>query len=348
MKHFQVLAFTLFSVLVELSTSFSPIHNHYQRTSSLSLTQDEYLALEGITSTSTSTSDNNFEGTSTSVNFAMDPRSEEASQLTTKLGLTPHQHKQLIKLADLIVEWNAQINLISRRDCSPSVVFGRHILPSLAMLSMDHKLEGRVIDVGTGGGFPGLPLAIALPDVDFLLVDSVGKKLKVVEEIAGALALDNVFTHHGRVEDMVDDVLVGRKHRNSYDICVGRSVTSIPRFCFWIKDLLNDNGKLVYIIGGEVEEEILTKTQADIKIDDLLDQEGASDKRILVFNQAHVKAIAKNSGEVKQFRGAVSSRKGPNPSKAKKTKGAWAKRDNAAPKQRGLENFKRYGYGPDQ
>jgi 16S rRNA (guanine527-N7)-methyltransferase len=293
--------------------------------------------------------DVNSDGQSTSVNFAMDPDSEEARNVVVhKLGLTEQQLKQLSQLAQLVVGWNERINLISRRDCSVEVVFGRHILPSLGLLKVtDSSWQPgtKVVDVGTGGGFPGLPLAIALPNVNFLLVDSVGKKLKVVEEIADTLALDNLSTHNGRAEEMAENSPI--KHRNAYDVCVGRSVTTIPRFCFWIQDLLKcskgegDEGKLMYIIGGDIEREILDQTLADESIEELLGQPGASDKRILVFDQPRVQAIANHSGEVNQqgrtHRGGGVNRQN------KKAKGAWTKRDNATPKQRGYDDFQRYG-----
>jgi len=170
----------------------------------------------------------------------------------------------------------------------------------------------------------------------------------VVQEVADRLDLDNLWTHHGRAEEMVDDVLEGRKHKHAYDVCVGRSVTSIPKFCFWIQELLkkqdkdSEAGKLMYIIGGDIEQEILSKTEQDVWIEELLDQPGASDKRILVLAQNEVKAIAKASGEVKRKSSRTTSRTNKPQQQNRVAKGAWAKRDNAAPKQRGYENFKRY------
>lgn len=293
---------------------------------------------------------------STSLDFALDPYSIDAEEIIQNgLGLSKRQHDKLAKLSELIFDWNQRINLISRRDCTVEVVFGRHVLPSLALLSMDSPFQDgfKVVDVGTGGGFPGLPLAIACPTVDFLLVDSVGKKLNVIEEIAETLSLDNVFTHHGRAEEMVD--IIASKHRNAYDVCVGRSVTSIPKFCFWIQDLLREaetneseeeSGKLMYIIGGEIEEEILLKTESSPAINDLLQKEGVSDKKILVFSQPDVCEIAELSGEKKKIRKRPidPNAKSNKNQRKKKTKGAWTKRDNSVPKQRGYENFKRYGY----
>ncbi len=314
-------------------------------------------------------------GTSTSMDFAVDPSSDEAKSITASLGISPEQHNMLAKHAKLIVEWNGRLNLISRKDCNVDVVFGRHILPSVALAGLpdfprkeneddtsDVNTRAKIVDVGTGGGFPGVPLAIIYPDVDFLLVDSVGKKLKAIDEMVAELGLTNVQTHHGRAEEIVDDPLQGRKHKNAYDICVGRSVSALPRFCFWIQDLLkkkknknqgNDDGagRLVYIIGGEVEKNVVSRAIADVEIDDLLECEGASDKRVLIIPSSDVLNIAKESGEKKQKRGnrkknnrpTNNRNKGDDDGGFRKSKGKWTQRDNAAPKQRGYENFKRYG-----
>jgi len=130
--------------------------------------------------------ENNFNPSPT---FAVDPNSNEAHDLLKKIGITDTaQQEQLKLLATLVVEWNERLNLISRKGCTVDVVFGRHILPSIALASLPELLDGndsdskdsrrRVLDVGTGGGFPGVPLAIIFPYVDFLLVDSVGKKIE--------------------------------------------------------------------------------------------------------------------------------------------------------------------------
>jgi len=151
---------------------------------------------------------------SSSLSFAIDPTSETAKRIVSeKLQLSSEQYQQLAELAVLVNDWNSHVNLISRKDCSRDVIFGRHILPSLAPLAILNNDDNndspltlsagqRVCDVGTGGGFPGIPLAIARPDVDFLLIDSVGKKIKVVQDIADQLGLNNVKTYHGRAESV--------------------------------------------------------------------------------------------------------------------------------------------------
>lgn len=277
-----------------------------------------------------------------SVDFALDPDSEEARSITERMGLAEKQHSQLSRLAELVVECNQYINLVSRRDCSVPVVFGRHVLPSIALLQssgIDDWNGLNVIDVGTGGGFPGLPLSILLPETHFMLVDSVGKKLKAVEEMANELGLQNVRVHHGRAEEMVDDELEGLRHKEAYDVCVGRSVAALPKFCFWIQELLKpESGRLVYIIGGDIESFLLSQAESDVAIDAVLEQDGASDKRILIFPQEAVASIAAESGEVKRKRGKPRKRVERSKQRAK---GQWAKRDNK-PRQRGYDKFKRY------
>mmetsp|Transcript_25626 Transcript_25626/g.38301 ORF Transcript_25626/g.38301 Transcript_25626/m.38301 type:complete len:379 (-) Transcript_25626:221-1357(-) len=305
-------------------------------------------------------------GGSTSLEYALDPKSAEARELLLgKLGISEEAYAKLEDLAELVVEWNGRLNLISRKDCTLEVVFGRHILPSVALIGMqgwrengeicsifeeqigsERKLD--VIDVGTGGGFPGLPLAIVLPQVNFLLVDSVGKKLRAVEEMVEELGLDNCVTYHGRAEEMTD---LNPDYRSKFDVCVGRSVAALPKFCFWISELLKkDTGSLLYIIGGELEEMVQDSTLAEVEISSILggDKE-YSDKKAILFGQPDVTMIADASGEKKIKRGLPGNnkkkkrQKNPNDTqKVKLVKGAWAKRDNSAPKQRGAENFRRF------
>ena len=261
------------------------------------------------------------------------------------------------------------------RECAfrkVDVVFGRHVLPSAALCALkelspggndddgvdegekEGGRRGKIVDVGTGGGFPGLPLAICRPELDFLLVDSVGKKLKAVEAMAEELGLDNVRVHHGRVEEMVDDD--PRMHRGAYDLCLGRSVTALPKFCFWVSDLIrkgngggNDGasgkeGSLLYIIGGDVEESVISCVQNEVSLDDLLGCPRSSDKRALVLGARDVADIAKKSGETKKIRGTAKARPKSNPRKKRReAKGQWtSKKGDDTPKQRGYENFKRY------
>jgi 16S rRNA (guanine527-N7)-methyltransferase len=266
----------------------------------------------------------------------MNPTSDEARRIIRdQLGLSLSQYKQLAALAVLVVDWNEKINLVSRKDCTPDVVFGRHILPSLAACKAGViQDKTHIVDVGTGGGFPGLPLAIAYPDCEFLLVDSVGKKLTAVQDMADQLGLENVQTHHGRAE-----LLQSQK----YDVCVGRSVAAIPTYCFWIQKLLKKgSGKLLYMIGGDIEETILRQAEMDQTIDDLMECPGASDKRVLIFPQAAVASIANASGEKIRVQDLSIAGKRKSNNKVKPAKGEWKKRDHTAPKPRGYENFKRF------
>ena len=280
---------------------------------------------------------------STSLSFALDPESEEAYEITSKLGIDKNYHEKLVQLSRLVVEWNERLNLISRKDCTLEVVFGRHVLPSIAIAGIQGITladQKRIVDVGTGGGFPGLPLAILNPEVQFLLVDSVGKKLTAVQEMADELGLTNIQTHHGRAEELVVE--------QKFDICVGRSVTAMPRFCFWIQDLLQPKtGKLIYIIGGDIEENVLNRVEQDISIHDILQTSDGqssllSDKRTLVLQANDVVQIAKESGEKKQIIGKPKNKKKKVQRKNNTAKGHWAQKNNSTPKNRGYENFKRF------
>mmetsp|Transcript_907 Transcript_907/g.1170 ORF Transcript_907/g.1170 Transcript_907/m.1170 type:complete len:379 (-) Transcript_907:277-1413(-) len=278
--------------------------------------------------------------------FSLDPVTSEAQHITSQLGITPDQHELLVQLSSLVVSWNKKINLVSRKDCTESVVFGRHILPSIALhsslLSSSQVSFGNgknIVDVGTGGGFPGLPLAVLYPESKFLLVDAVKKKLTVVEDMARELGLENVSVYHGRVEEMAK-----QEHWGKYDVCLGRSVTSLPKFCFWVQHLLKEQGgRLVYIIGGEVEDIVEERVTMSVPLNELLRDESISDKRALILEAVNVTAVAKESGEKPVKRGTP--RKKPKNIIRKgnqRAKGEWAKKDNSVPKQRGYENFKRY------
>jgi len=275
-------------------------------------------------------------------NFNLQPGSSDAQHVTSRIGLTSSQHDKLSQLASLIVSWNKNINLISRKDCNEGVVFGRHIVPSLALSLLPSNPFSRpatkVMDVGTGGGFPGLPLAILFPETDFLLVDSVGKKVGVVSDIAQELGLENVHTYNGRVEEMVG---LDSAHKGGYDVCIGRSVAALPKFCFWVTDLLKKGeGKIVYIIGGDVEPDVLSKCEVDVSIDDLLCVKGSSDKNALVFDDAAVSLIAGESGEKKKNVKPASIKKKNPRKKNKKPKGEWSRGEDS--KQRGYDNFQRF------
>lgn len=169
------------------------------------------------------------------------------------LPVTESQHALLTQYGAQLLEWNARINLISRKD--QEQLWRNHILHSLAALThLPIPREGRIIDIGSGGGLPGIPLAIMLPEVRFLLVDSVGKKIRAVGEMAAALGLDNVTIIHGRVED---DVVL-RDHAATADVVTARAVTRLEALVRWARPLLRKDGprRLLVWKGGDLREEI--------------------------------------------------------------------------------------------
>jgi 16S rRNA (guanine527-N7)-methyltransferase len=164
--------------------------------------------------------------------------------------ITEHQTKQFEQLYDLYLLWNAQINVISRKDTE--LLFEHHVLHSLGIAKvMAFKSGTKILDVGTGGGFPGIPLAILFPESTFHLVDSIGKKIKVVNEVSAAIGLTNLTAQHERAEKIND----------KYHFIVSRAVTAFPEFYNWVnhkilKDNFNDlaNG-ILYLKGGDLQVE---------------------------------------------------------------------------------------------
>jgi 16S rRNA (guanine527-N7)-methyltransferase len=166
-------------------------------------------------------------------------------------SLTVQQLQQFDRLPELYNFWNSQINVISRKDID--LLFERHILHSLGIAKIMPFLPGeKVLDVGTGGGFPGIPLAILFPDTLFYLVDSIGKKIKVVEEVAKAIGLTNVIARHQRAEEA----------NEKFDFILSRAVTRLSDFYPWIQGKFNKLSKnslpngVLYLKGGDLTEEI--------------------------------------------------------------------------------------------
>lgn len=261
----------------------------------------------------------------------IDPYSTTARTLcTTRLGLSDLQFNQCQEFCDAIVEWNTRINLVSRKDCTEAVIFTRHVLPSLCTASHDETSllippGSSVLDVGTGGGFPGIPLAIQYPDAQFLLLDSVGKKLKAVADIAQHLP-NIVGTHHGRVEEMDEHA--------SFDVVTGRAVTALPQFCAWTHPVLKENGRVLYWTGGSsIEEEDLCEEV--ISVADVLGVHH-DDKKILVLSK---EAVQQLGAGITVQRSLPQKKKQGRKSKAR-LKGAWKPKDE--PRQRGYENFRRF------
>ena len=171
-------------------------------------------------------------------------------------NLSATQQQQLQQLLPLYTFWNAQINVVSRKDID--LLMERHVLHSLAIAKIvDFQKGTKIMDVGTGGGFPGIPLAILYPDVDFLLIDSIAKKIKVVNEVAQSLGLKNVKAVHDRAENVTQ----------KFDFIVSRAVTKMPTFINWVKDKIDPiyinefpNG-ILYLKGGDLTEELSTVKQ---------------------------------------------------------------------------------------
>lgn len=166
-------------------------------------------------------------------------------------SLTPQQLQQFNRLPELYTFWNSQINVISRKDIDQ--LYERHVLHSLGIAKILSFLPGeKVLDVGTGGGFPGIPLAIMFPETKFYLVDSIGKKIKVMQEVAKALGLNNVTAAHQRAEQVNDQ----------FDFVVSRAVTRLKEFYPWVKHKFNRHSKnklpngILYLKGGDLAEEI--------------------------------------------------------------------------------------------
>jgi len=174
-------------------------------------------------------------------------------------NLTETQIEQFSKLQELYQDWNLKINVVSRKDIDE--LYLRHVLHSLGIAKViAFKNGSKVLDVGTGGGFPGIPLAILFPETQFHLVDSIGKKIKVVDEVVAGLGLTNVKTTNGRVEEVKD----------TYDFIVSRAVAQMETFVGWTKgriakkqnhDLKNG---ILYLKGGDLSEELQKYTSATI------------------------------------------------------------------------------------
>ena len=164
--------------------------------------------------------------------------------------LNETQRSQFEQLQPLYAEWNAQINVISRKDFPD--FYEHHVLHSLAIAKLISFTSGtKILDVGTGGGFPGIPLAIYFPQTQFHLVDSIGKKIKVVNNVIESLGLQNVTAQQIRAEELTD----------KYDFVVSRAVTRLPEFVPWVRKNIAQkqinslpNG-IIYLKGGDLQEE---------------------------------------------------------------------------------------------
>lgn len=192
-------------------------------------------------------------------------------------NLSETQLEQFSKLQELYQDWNLKINVVSRKDIDE--LYLRHVLHSLGIAKvMEFKAGAKVMDVGTGGGFPGIPLAILFPETQFHLVDSIGKKIKVVNEVAEGLGLQNVKTTHGRVEE-VDD---------TYDFIVSRAVAQMETFHRWVKNKVHKkqnhtlkNG-ILYLKGGDLSEELANFPKATIyNLPDFFEEDFFETKKVV-------------------------------------------------------------------
>ena len=177
--------------------------------------------------------------------------------------LDQDQIEKLTALKALYSDWNQKINVISRKDMDD--FYERHVLHSLSIAKVIQFADGsKVLDVGTGGGFPGIPLAILFPEVHFHLVDSIGKKIKVVNEVKTALKLQNVTAEQKRAEEV----------KGQYDFIVSRAVTRLSNFLPWVKGKVKkgENSSLpngmLFIKGGDLKEEI-SEVKLKVKQDEL-------------------------------------------------------------------------------
>ncbi len=194
-------------------------------------------------------------------------------------GFTEKQKEQLAALQEVYTFWNNQINVISRKDTD--ALYEKHVLHSLAIVPVCEFLPGmNIIDIGTGGGFPGIPLAIFYPETEFLLVDSIGKKIKVVHEVAKAIGLKNITTLNARAETA---------KQNNFDFAVSRAVAPLSELWKWAKPLIRKgkntdlaNG-LICLKGGDLSLEI---SQSDTRpslwdIEDFFEEEHFKEKFVV-------------------------------------------------------------------
>jgi 16S rRNA (guanine527-N7)-methyltransferase len=191
--------------------------------------------------------------------------------------LTPHQLDQFQAMQALYKDWNLKINVVSRKDIEE--LYLRHVLHSLGIAKIQKFNPGaKILDVGTGGGFPGIPLAILFPESQFHLVDSIGKKIKVVDEVVEGLQLKNVKTTNSRVEEI----------KGEYDFIISRAVAVMPSFVSWVKsktakssnhDLKNG---ILYLKGGDLSEELKTyKTASIYDLTDYFEEEFFETKKVV-------------------------------------------------------------------
>lgn len=197
-------------------------------------------------------------------------------------NLTDQQKSQFQQLETLYKEWNEKINVISRKDIDE--FYERHVLHSLGIAKIMEFADGtKVLDIGTGGGFPGIPLAILFPNVEFTLVDSIGKKITVVNAVAESLGLKNVKAYHERAE----------KIKDKFHFVVSRAVTQMPVFLLWLKGKFEKeqfnpkhNGVL-YLKGGDLGEELAGIKCEIYHLKDQFEEEFFDTKKVVYLSKGN-------------------------------------------------------------
>lgn len=205
-------------------------------------------------------------------------------------GLTKLQQEQFRLLGELYQDWNKKINVVSRKDIDELYI--RHVLHSLGIAKvMTFQPGTRILDVGTGGGFPGIPLAILFPEIHVTMVDAIGKKIRVVQEVVEGLGLSNTRALHTRVEDLEEQ----------FDFIVSRAVAAMPTFVHWVKGKISKQSEhplkngILYLKGGDLTQELKTYRNAKIyNLSNYFSEEFFETKKVVYLPlkfQGHLNAI---------------------------------------------------------
>ncbi len=196
--------------------------------------------------------------------------------------ISEKQQEQFAKLEELYKEWNEKINVISRKDTDS--LYEKHVLHSLGIAKVMKFAPGtKVLDIGTGGGFPGIPLAILFPEVQFTLIDSIGKKITVVNAVAEGVGLQNLTAIHGRAEKLKD----------KFNFVVSRAVTQMPEFLRWLKGKFEKeqfnpkhNGVL-YLKGGDLAEELAGLKCEIFQLKNYFEEEFFDTKKVVYLSKGN-------------------------------------------------------------
>ena len=194
--------------------------------------------------------------------------------------LSEKQKNQFAQLEELYAEWNEKINVISRKDMDS--LYEKHILHSLGIAKVMEFVPGtRVLDIGTGGGFPGIPLAILFPEVHFTLVDPIGKKITVVKKVSAGIGLQNVTAIHSRAEEL----------KEKFHFVISRAVTQMPVFLTWLKgkfEKQNLNAKrngVLYLKGGDLTEELAGLKTEIFPLENYFESEFFETKKVVYLSK---------------------------------------------------------------